>query len=104
MATITLTVPSGLAEELRPLDPAVLTEVLQKGLAQYRSERLLQDHLREMQTDDVVSATHRAKERSHVIIEDQGLAAIALLFTDFLAEAVQGSHRQYTSRRTVAAP
>ena len=89
MATITLTVPDEVAEELRTLDPTALVEILQKGLAQYQADQTFEKYLHQMQTDDVVAASHQAKERSHAIIEDQGFAAIALLFTGFLAEAVQ---------------
>ena len=100
MATITLTIPDELANELRTLDPADLTTVLREGLARYQTEQLLEEHLRQMQTDDVVAATHQAKERSHAIIEDQGFAAVALLFTNFLADAVQSTRQQQTPKRT----
>ncbi len=91
MATITLQVPNELAEKLRSLNAATLTDVLQMGLAQCEAGWALDEHLQHMQTDNVVAASHRAKELSHVIIEDQGFAAVALLFTDFLAQAVQST-------------
>ncbi len=94
MATITLTVPDALAEELHSLDSTELTEVVRKGLAQRRAEQMLGEHLRQMQTDDVVAASHQAKERSHAIIEDQGFTAVALLFTDLLADAVQQTRKR----------
>lgn len=102
MATITLQIPDELAEKLRALDAATLTDVLQRGLAQYEAGWALDEHLQYMLTDDVVAASHRAKELSHVIIEDQGLAAVALLFTDLLAEAVQSTWEKRLSRVTAA--
>ena len=101
MVTVTLKVPDELADKLHTLDPATLTDILQRGLAQYEAEQGLDTYLLHMQTDDVVAATHKAKERSHVIIEDQGLAAVALLFTDLLAEAVQSTQEKRLARETV---
>ena len=71
MTTVTLTIPDELAEELRALDPAVLIEILRKGLTQYQADQAFGQYLHQMQTDDVVAASHQAKERSHAIIEDQ---------------------------------
>ena len=104
MMTITLTVPDELAKDLRTLDPTVLTEILQKGLAQYQAEQAFGEHLRQMQTDDIAAASHQAKERSHAIIEDQGFAAVALLFTDFLAEAVQQARKHQMTGEAAVAP
>jgi len=101
MATVTLEVPDELAKKLCTLDPATLTDVLQRGLIQYEAEQTLDTYLPRMQTDDVVAASHQAKERSHVIIEDQGLAAVALLFTDLLAEAVQSTQEKRLAKETV---
>jgi hypothetical protein len=101
MVTVTLEVPDELAKKLHTLDPVTLTGVLQRGLAQYEAEQALDTYLPRMQTDDVVAASHKAKERSHAIIEDQGLAAVALLFTDLLAQAVQNTQEKRLARETV---
>ena len=68
MATITLTIPDELARKLRALDAASLADVLQKGLAQREAARTLDERLRYMQTDDVIAASHRAKEHSDTSI------------------------------------
>ncbi len=102
MTTITLTVPEELAEKLDSLDQTGLVEILQKGLAQHQAEQTFGEYLRQMQTDDVLAATHQAKKRSHAIIEDQGFAAVALLFTDFLADTVQHAREDQISEKATA--
>lgn len=104
MATIALTVSDELAKDLHTLDPTALAEILRKGLAQYQAEQTFGEHLRQMQTDDVVAASHQAKERSRAIIEDQGFAAVAMLFTDFLAQAVQQARKHQMSGEAAVAP
>ena len=73
MATITTTIPDDLARDLAVLDPAALSKVLRMGLAEYRAEQQFREHLRQMQADDIIAASHKAKERSHEIVEDQEL-------------------------------
>jgi len=100
MVTLTLQVSDELAEKIRAFDATMLTDILQKGLAQYEAEQTLNNHLQRMQTDDVIAASHKAKESSHSTIQDQGLAAVALLFTDLLAEAVQDNQEKRLLKET----
>lgn len=49
----------------------------------------LADYLEYMQTDDVLAATERAKVQARVLLEDQGVAVLALLLADFLADTIR---------------
>ena len=42
-----------------------------------------------MKTDDVVKATQEARTKNAVLLNDQGIAAIAILFSDVLAEVIK---------------
>ena len=48
--------------------------------------KTLDDYAKELQTDDLIKAAHRAKERSHELFEDQGIATLSLLLSEFLAD------------------
>jgi len=49
----------------------------------------LADYLQYMQAEDVLAATEKAKAEARTLLEDQGIAVIALLLADVLADAVQ---------------
>jgi len=49
----------------------------------------LDDYLKLMKTDDVVKATQEARTKNAVLLNDQGIAAIAILFSDVLAEVIK---------------
>jgi len=49
----------------------------------------LDDYLKRMKTDDVVKATQEARTKNAALLNDQGLAAIATLFSDVLAEVIK---------------
>jgi len=49
----------------------------------------LDDYLKQMKTDDVVKATQEARIKNIALLNDQGIAAIAMLFSDVLAEVIQ---------------
>jgi len=87
---VTLKLPDRLAEELESLDEASLQVIFEKGLKAYKSEptprKRLKDYLKYMQTDDILEATRKAKEESRALLEDQGIAAIALMFSDVLSD------------------
>jgi TPP-dependent trihydroxycyclohexane-1,2-dione (THcHDO) dehydratase len=48
----------------------------------------LKDYLDHLQTDDIVTATQAARRRSMRILEDQGIATIAILISNVIAEAI----------------
>jgi len=72
MTTMTLTIPDNLAKSLPQCDEATLLEIFKKGLAQYQAEKGLESYLPYLQTDNVIAASHQAKEKSRATIEDQG--------------------------------
>ena len=49
----------------------------------------LDDYLKLMKTDDVVEATQEARTKNAALLNDQGIAAIAILFSDVLAEVIK---------------
>ncbi|HIE26967.1 TPA: hypothetical protein EYP66_06745 [Candidatus Poribacteria bacterium] len=49
----------------------------------------LEDYLKQMKTNDVVKATQEARMKNAALLNDQGLAAIAILFSDILAEVIK---------------
>lgn len=49
----------------------------------------LADYLQHMQTEDVLVATERAKAEARTLLEDQGVAMLALLLADLLVDVIQ---------------
>jgi len=98
MKTITIEVPEELATKLEVLDSASILQVLERGLKIHETEQVstkrnLKDYLKYMQTDDIIGATRRAKEESQALLEDQGIAMIALLFSDMLSDILRQSRK-----------
>jgi len=98
MKTITIEVPEELAAKLEVLDHSSMVQALERGLRIYETERVstkksLKDYLKYMQTDDIIGATRRAKEESQALFEDQGIAMIALLFSDMLSDILRQSRK-----------
>jgi len=91
--TITIELPGELAERLISLDSSSIQQVIEKGLKalEKHPKRTLKDYLPYMQTDDVLNATRRAKEESLALLEDHGLAVIALMVSDALADVLRRS-------------
>ncbi len=54
-------------------------------------KKSLRDYLKYMQTEDILGATRRAKEESLALLEDQGIALIALMFSDVLSDVLRQS-------------
>ncbi|GFP19819.1 hypothetical protein HKBW3S03_01323 [Candidatus Hakubella thermalkaliphila] len=48
-----------------------------------------QDYKDFLKTTDILEASQKAKEKSMALLEDQGLAAVALALSQTLAELVQ---------------
>lgn len=98
MRTITIEIPEELATKLEALDSASMLQVLERGLNVYETEQIstrksLKDYLKYMQTDDIIGATRQAKEESQALLEDQGIAMIALLFSDMLSDILRQSRK-----------
>jgi len=49
----------------------------------------LSDYLPYMKTEDVLAATEEAKVQARTLLEDQGVAMLALLLADVLADVIQ---------------
>ena len=49
----------------------------------------LNNYLKQMKTDAVVKATQEARTKNAALLNDQGIAAIAILFSDVLAEVIK---------------
>lgn len=66
--------------------------------------KTLNDYLQYMQTDDILAATEKAKQKSRTLLEDQGIAVIALMFSDLLVDLIQQGTADSTSLRRVQVP
>jgi len=53
-----------------------------------KPKKTLKDFLDHLQTDDIVTATQRARRKSMGILQDQGIAVIAILIANVIAEAI----------------
>ena len=51
--------------------------------------KTLDDYAKELQTDNLIKAAHRAKEHSHELFEDQGIATLSLLLSEFLVDVLK---------------
>ncbi len=96
MTTMNLNIPDEFVKRLTQCDEATLLEILQKGFAQYQAEQSLKAYLPDLQTENIIAASHKAKEHSHATIEDQRFSAIALFLTDFLANTVKSQSQTST--------
>ncbi len=76
MTTMTLTIPDNLAKSLPQCDEATMLDIFKKGFAQYQAEKGLEAFLPYLQTDNLIAASHQAKEKSRATIKDQGFSAI----------------------------
>ncbi len=59
------------------------------GKNENKSMKSLDDYLKLMQIDDVVEVTQEARTVNAALLNDQGIAAIAILFSDVLAEVIK---------------
>lgn len=51
--------------------------------------RQLADYLQYMQTEDVLAETEKAKVQARALLEDQGVAVLALLLANVLADTIK---------------
>jgi len=64
----------------------------------------LSDYLPFMQTEDVLAATEAAKVQARTLLEDQGVAMLALLLADVLADVIQQGTAERASSRPARVP
>ena len=48
--------------------------------------KTLDDYAKQLRTDDLIEAAHRAKKQSHELFEDQGIATLSLLISEVLVD------------------
>jgi len=64
----------------------------------------LRDYLQYMQTEDVLAATEEAKVQARTLLEDQGIAMLALLLADLLVDVIQQGAGESTSPTPTRTP
>jgi hypothetical protein len=64
----------------------------------------LSDYLPSMQTEDVLAATEEAKVQARTLLEDQGVAMLALLLADVLADVIQQGTAEIASSTSTRMP
>jgi len=55
--------------------------------------KTLDDYAKELKTDDLIKAAHRAKEHSHELFEAQGIASLSLLISEFLVDVIKAPEK-----------
>lgn len=46
--------------------------------------KTLDDYIKELKTENLIEAAHTAKEKSHALLEDQGISTLALMMSYLL--------------------
>jgi len=64
----------------------------------------LADYLQYMETEDVLAATQQAKTQARTLLEDQGIAMLALLLADVLAAVIRQGTPPQTAETAPAGP
>jgi len=71
----------------------VLTELVKAGVVQYRSDFTFKEEFaaakQAILRRDIYVAAREAREKSHRLLEDQGLALIAVIFSNILADLIE---------------
>ena len=44
--------------------------------------KTLDDYIKELKTEDLIEAAHKAKVQSHALLEDQGISTLALMISE----------------------
>ncbi|MEW6618972.1 MAG: hypothetical protein AB1422_06440 [bacterium] len=53
-----------------------------------KAKESLTDYLDYLQTDNIIEATQQARKKSMHLLQDQGIAVMALLISNFITEAI----------------
>ena len=48
--------------------------------------KTLDDYVKELKTENLMEAAHKAKEHSHALLEDQGISTLALLLSEVIVD------------------
>jgi hypothetical protein len=73
---------------------SLLTDRDKRGLIM----KTLDDYVKELKTDDLIEAAHRAKERNHALLEEQGISMLQMVNDHEIDENPYGKR---THNRTV---
>ena len=55
--------------------------------------KTLNDYAKELKTENLIEAANRAKEKSHTLLEDQGISTLALLLSELLVDFINKPER-----------
>ncbi|MBI1926133.1 hypothetical protein HYR99_18010 [Candidatus Poribacteria bacterium] len=55
--------------------------------------KTLDDYVKELKTEDLIEAAHKAKEKSHLLLEDQGISTLALLLSELIVDFIKEPER-----------
>ncbi len=53
-----------------------------------KEKKSLIDYLNYLQTDNIIEATQQSRKKSMSLLQDQGIAVISLLISNFITEAI----------------
>ena len=55
--------------------------------------KTLDDYTKELKTENLIEAAHTAKEKSHVLLEDQGISTLALMISELIVDFIEELER-----------
>ena len=55
--------------------------------------KTLDDYTKELKTENLIEAAHTAKEKSHVLLEDQGISTLALMISELIVDFIEEPER-----------
>ena len=55
--------------------------------------KTLDDYIKELKTEDLIEAAHKAKVQSHALLEDQGISTLALMISELIVDFIEEPER-----------
>lgn len=55
--------------------------------------KTLDDYTKELKTENLIEAAHTAKEKSHVLLEDQGISTLAIMISELIVDFIEEPER-----------
>lgn len=55
--------------------------------------KTLDDYIKELKTENLIEAAHTAKEKSHALLEDQGISTLALRISELIVDFIEEPER-----------
>ena len=63
--------------------------------------KTLDDYAKELRTDDLIEAAHQAKEQSHELFDDQGIATLSLSLSEVLVDFLKTPEKRRVQNASI---